>query len=197
MKQTLIAGIAAILLGLSALAGAQQGTSTMDQVKEHANQMVTGAVQTAKDLSQKAQVGAGQLAEQLNQDERARKLTTGLLQPIYRLAEALSFSAFHWLAFALMFAGVVGFGLQLVLAKLVVLSKAGFSPTEIISDAAGLAISLIGLVLTTQAAAQNSRFTESPVAVLSAAAVGLVFGIMLYRWGQAQEVEALKGRGAK
>ena len=96
-----------------------------------------------------------------------------------------------------MFAGVVGFGLQLVLAKLVVLSKMGFSLTEIISDATGLAISLVGLVLTTQAAAENSHFTESPVAVLSAAAVGLVFGIMLYRWGQAQEVEALKGRGTK
>jgi cation transport ATPase len=206
VKQRLITYVAVILLGLSAIVGAadQTAPSTMDRMSEHmgqvqeqAGQMVTGAVESAKELSEKAKAEASRLADEMNKSERAQNLSAGLLQPIYLLAEALSFSAFHWVAFALMFAGVVSFGLQLILAKLVVLSKAGFSLTEIISDATCLAISLIGLVLTTQAATENSSFTSSPVMVLSAALVGGIFGFMLYLWGQAQEVEAVKGRSAK
>ena len=101
---------------------------------------------------------------------------------------------FHWVAFALMATGVVSYALQLVLGKLVVLTKMGFSPAEILSDAHGLVVSLVGLVLTTQAAAENSTFTQSPFAVLSASAVGLVVGFIFYRWGQSQEVQAAIAR---
>ena len=92
--------------------------------------------------------------------------------------------------------GVVSFALQLVLAKLIVLSKLGLSLTEILSDALGFAISVVGLVLTTQAATENSRFTASPFAVLSATAAGVVVGFIFYLWGQSQEVQAAKGRSA-
>jgi len=50
------------------------------------------------------------------------------------------------------------------------------------------------LVLTTQAATENSTFTESPAAVLSATAAGAIVGIILYWWGQSQEVQAVEGR---
>jgi hypothetical protein len=101
---------------------------------------------------------------------------------------------FHWLAFAVMATGVVSYALQLVLGKLVVLSRMGFSPSEILSDTLGLVISAIGLVLTTQAAAENSTFTHSPASVLSATAVGVIAGFIFYRWGQAQEVQATVAR---
>ena len=90
--------------------------------------------------------------------------------------------------------GVVS-ALQLVLGKLVVLSKMGFSPAEILSDAHGFVVSAIGLVLTTQSGGpERPRFTASPFAVLSASAVGLVVGFVFYRWGQSQEVQAAIAR---
>ena len=90
--------------------------------------------------------------------------------------------------------GVVSFALQLVLGKLLVLARRGFSLSEILSDALGLAISSIGLVLTTQAATENSSFTESAFSVLSASAVGVVAGFVFYLWGQRQELQALEAR---
>ena len=135
-----------------------------------------------------------EVTRQLNTDERAAEVSAGILEPIYALAEHMSFSAFHWTAFALMVTGVVSYALQLVLGKLVVLSKLSLSLTAIISDAAGLSISLVGLFLTTQAAAENSQFTEHPASVLSATAVGAFAGLILYWWGQRQELQAVKGR---
>jgi hypothetical protein len=141
-----------------------------------------------------AQQRADQLAKDLDRSQQAQQVSAGILQPIYKLAEQLSFPWFHWLAFAVMATGVVSYALQLVLAKLVVLSKMGFSPAEILSDALGLVISLVGLVLTTQAAAENSTFTQHPASVLSASAVGIIAGFIFYRWGQAQEVQATIAR---
>jgi hypothetical protein len=93
-----------------------------------------------------------------------------------------------------MVTGVVSFALQLTLGKLVVLSRMSLSPAEILSDALGLVVSLIGLVLTTQAATENSEFTASAFAVLSAAAAGVILGFIFYLWGQRQELQAVKGR---
>ena len=70
----------------------------------------------------------------------------------------------------------------------------GFSLKEIASDAVGLAISVVGLVLTTQAAAENSTFTQSPALVISATGVGAIVGFILYLWGQSQELQAADGR---
>ncbi|OHB80803.1 MAG: hypothetical protein A2W31_04975 [Planctomycetes bacterium RBG_16_64_10] len=137
---------------------------------------------------------AGAVAETVDQSEQAQEVSAGILRPIYRLAEAFSFRAFYWLAFTLMVAGVVSFALQLTLGKLVVLAKLGFSPAEILSDALGLVVSLVGLVLTTQAATENSGFARSATAVLSATAVGAITGFVFYLWGQRQELQAVEGR---
>ena len=134
------------------------------------------------------------IAKQVDQDPRAKTVSAGILQPIYQVAESLAFAQFHWVAFALMAAGVVSFALQLVLGKLVVLMRLGFSFKEIASDAVGLAISVFGLVLTTQVAAENSTFTQSPFAVISATLVGVIVGFILYLWGQSQELQAAAGR---
>jgi hypothetical protein len=131
---------------------------------------------------------------QVDESAQAQEVKSNILAPIYALAERFSFPAFHWLAFAVMVTGVVSFALQLVLGKLVVLSRFSLSPTEILSDALGLAVSLIGLVLTTQAATENSSFTSSASAVISATAVGGLLGLFFYVWGQRQELQAVEGR---
>jgi ABC-type multidrug transport system fused ATPase/permease subunit len=154
-----------------------------------------------QDLEQKAQQTledaretVSSVAETVDQDERAQEVSAGILRPIYRLAEAFSFPAFHWIAFAVMVAGVVSFGFQLTLGKLVVLTRLGLSFAEILSDALGLVVSVVGLVLTTQAAAENSSFTSSAAAVISATVVGAVAGFVFYLWGQRQELQAVEGR---
>jgi hypothetical protein len=136
------------------------------------------------------------IAEEVDRSAEAQHVSAGILKPIYTLAEKFSFPAFHWVAFAAMVAGVVSFGLQLVLGKLVVLSRMSLSISEILSDALGLVVSLVGLVLTTQAAAENSTFTTSAFSVLSATAVGALAGFIFYVWGQRQELQAVEGRRA-
>lgn len=150
--------------------------------------------ETADELLNETQEKVGEMADQVDKIPEAQKASAGLLQPIYALAEAMAFPSFYWIAFMLMCAGVVSFALQLVFGKLVVLSKMSLSLREFISDSVGLVISLIGLVLTTQAATENSNFTQRPASVLSAAIAGLILGFILYRWGQREEVDAALGR---
>ncbi|MEZ6144948.1 MAG: hypothetical protein R3B91_05815 [Planctomycetaceae bacterium] len=158
---------------------------------------VESARETAEELAAETKEKVNELAQQVDQNPQAHEVSAGLLQPIYSLAEAMSIPSFHWIAFTFMMIGVVSYALQLVLGKLVLLSKMSFSIKEILSDSVGFIISLIGLVLTTQAAAENSTFTSSPAAVLSAAGIGLVMGFIFYLWGQSQEVDAAIGRRAK
>jgi hypothetical protein len=119
----------------------------------------------AAETLESAKETADVAARTIDQNVTAQEISGGILSPIYRLAEAISNPAFHWIGFAIMVAGVVSFALQLTLGKLVALTRAGFSPSEILSDALGLAVSLVGLVLATQAAAENSNFTGSAAAV--------------------------------
>jgi hypothetical protein len=148
----------------------------------------------AQETLEKAQEKASTVAETVDKNEKAQEVSAGILKPIYRLAEEFSFPAFHWIAFAVMVAGVISFALQLTLGKLLVLARLGFSPAEILSDALGLVISLVGLVFTTQAAAENSSFTTSSAAVLSATALGALTGFVFYIWGQRQELQAVEWR---
>ena len=141
-----------------------------------------------------AQDELAEVSERVDQSEQAERVRAGILKPIYSLAERFSFSAFHWVAFAIMVTGVVSFALQLTLGKLVVLSRASFSPSEILSDLLGLAVSLIGLVLTTQAATENSNFTTSAFSVISSTCAGAIAGLLFYVWGQRQELQAVTGR---
>jgi hypothetical protein len=174
----------AFLLSVAVSSRAQEpDPAGKESVKEQAEQIVADTREKVEEIAQK-----------VDESPEAQEASAGILKPIYSMAEYLSFSAFHWLAFAVMIAGVVGFALQLVLAKLVVLGKMGFSLKEFLSDALGLVISLLGLVLTTQAATENSNFTSSPAAVLSAAIVGVLVGLVFYWWGQTQEIEAVEGR---
>lgn len=152
---------------------------------------VTGAV---KQTTDNAQESVTKFAEEVDDSEQANQAKSGILSPIYALAESMNFAAFHWLAFTFMVTGVISFALQLVLGKLVILSKMSISLTEILSDALGLVISVVGLVLTTQAATENSTFTQSAFAVLSATIVGCVLGFIFYVWGQRQELQAVEAR---
>ena len=126
--------------------------------------------------------------ESVNENETAQMASENILKPIYEAAEYLAHPWFHWVAFSMMVAGLISFGLQLVLGKLFMLLQFHFSLTEILADGLGFAISAIGLILTTQAAAENSTFTTSPVMVLSAGIVGLFFGLIFYVRGQTQEL---------
>jgi len=152
------------------------------------------ATAKAKELAGEAADKAADIAVKIDQNEAAQEAAAGILQPIYIAAETLAFPAFYWLAFALMAAGTVNFAFQLVIGKLAVLARGSINLKEILSDSVGLVISVIGLVLTTQAATENSTFTQSAALVLSSTAAGAVLGLFLYRWGQALEVDAVTGQ---
>lgn len=173
--------------------GAEQEQGEGSDFKQRARE----ATEKTKELAGDAADKAAELAVKIDENETAQEAAAGILQPIYIAAETLAFPAFYWLAFALMAAGVVNFAFQLVLGKLVVLSKGSINLKEILSDAISLIISVIGLVLTTQAATENSTFTQSAALVLSSALVGAVLGLFLYRWGQAQEVHAVEGQRSR
>jgi hypothetical protein len=182
------------VLAVSPLAIAQDSEPAAPAAAASAESTEETVKQESKELVADTKEHVDKIAKQVDADPRAKEISAGILKPIYQFAEFLSFSAFHWVAFAAMVAGVVNFAFQLVLGKLVVLSKMSLSPSEILSDAFGLVISLVGLVLTTQAAAENSAFTRSPFSVISSAAVGAICGLIFYRWGQAQELQAVAGR---
>jgi len=164
------------------------------QEAEEDNTDEPSVTERAEGIVKDAREKADEFSQHVNESETAQETSAGILQPIYALAEYLSFPTFHWFAFAVMVTGAVSFALQLFLGKLALLFRMGLSLTEIISDAFGLLICLVGLVLTTQAVTENSNFTKSPAAVISAVIIGLVVGFVLYRWGQSQEVQALEGR---
>jgi hypothetical protein len=159
-----------------------------------AQETATDIEQRAEEAVDDAQRELDEISAQVDESPRAQEVKAGVLKPIYSLAESFSFSAFHWLAFGVMVTGVVSFALQLTLGKLVVLSRMSISPAEILSDALGLVVSLVGLVLTTQAATENSTFTASAFSVLSATAAGVILGFIFYMWGQRQELQAVEGR---
>lgn len=135
---------------------------------------------------------AQDIGETLNQSKTVQDASAGLLKPIYDLSQYMAHPWFYWLAFAVMVAGVVSFVGQVVLTKLLLLLRLHLNFKEILSDLLGLLISLVGLVLTTQAATQNSTFTSSPAAVLSSATVGVIVGILFYLWGQGTEFHAAR-----
>ncbi len=171
-----------------------EGTSTAPTLTETTEETVEKIKDTTKDAIDLANKKTEEIAKQVDESEQAQEYSAGVLEPIYKMAEFMSFSWFHWLAFTFMVSGVISFALQLVLAKLAVLMHGGFSLSQILTDSQGLIISLVGLILTTQAATENSTFTNSPAAVLSATAVGVVAGFLFYLWGQSEELQALKGR---
>jgi len=181
---------------------AEAADSAVETTEEDAETDLNKTLEEAADTAKKTAADAGEyvseqsekVRQQLDESEDAKEVSAGILKPIYSLAEYMSFASFHWVAFALMVSGVVSFALQLVLGKLVVLARGGFSLVEILGDAQAFLISLVGLFLTTQAAAENSTFTESAGAVLTATAVGLIVGIIFYYWGQSIEIQAVKGR---
>ncbi len=169
-----------------------------EKTAEETEGKVEEAIETAKESTKEAvdaiHTKTDEIAKKVNESEDAKKYSAGILEPIYSMAEYMSFSSFYWLAFAVMVSGVISFALQLIIGKLAVLFRGGLSFSQILTDIQGLVISLVGLFYTTQAATENSNFTTSPAAVLSAAALGLVAGFFFYLRGQATELEALEGR---
>ena len=191
MLRNLVCSMAlAVCLSITSLAMAQDaaapppsGDKTVETVKDETSKMLSDTKESVD-----------KIAKQVDQDARAKEASAGLLTFIYKVAEKLSFPAFHWAAFALMVSGVVSYAFQLVLGKLALLFRGSLNLAEILSDAKAFVISVVGLVLTTQAAAENSTFTQSPFAVLSSTAVGAFVGFVFYRWGQRQEIAAAIGR---
>ena len=160
------------------------GSEVVDQVKDT-------VAETAGIVKDKA----NEIGQTLDQSEAVAEVSNSILDPIYQAAEtAGQYPAFYWCAFTLMAAGVVSFLLQIVLTKFFLLFKMHLNLKEIIMDVVGLLISATGLVLTTQAASENSAsFVQSPSAVLSAIILGAILGIVFYIWGQRQEFQAAEG----
>jgi len=146
--------------------------------------------EAVQDVPEKLKDQVGEIGKTIDTVPVVQEASAGILQPIYQAAEYIAFPAFYWIAFALMTAGVISFAGQLLFSKLFLLFRLHLNIKEIMSDILGLLISAVGLVLTTQAATENSNFTESPIAVVSAAAVGVIVGFIFYLWGQGQEFRA-------
>lgn len=197
----LIAFLGATLATAPITVLAQEGSASTSQ--ETANQtqdaqegagQETTAPPSLEETTERVKEKIDEFGQRVDQSEKAHELKQSVLEPIYQFAEYLAFPAFYWVAFALMVAGVVSFAGQLVLTKFFLLFKMSLNIKELLSDLLGLAISAVGLVLTTQAATENSTFTQSAFAVLSSAAVGVVLGILFYIWGQSQEFKAVEGK---
>jgi uncharacterized membrane protein len=183
-----------MLLVTGSLALAQETGATQDSTSETGAATVQDATEAIQSTAESAMDRAKELGAKLNDSQTVQDISAGLLQPIYELSLYMAHPWFYWAAFALMAVGVVSFALQLVLTKFLLLFKLRMSLSEIFSDALGLLISLTGLVLVTQAATQNSTFTQSPTAVVTAAAVGVIVGFIFYLWGQKTEFQAANSR---
>ncbi len=85
----------AVWLSVSLTAQAQDPSSEND-VKEQAERIVAGTRDKVEEI-----------AKEVKESEKAQEVSAGILKPVYSLAEYFSFPAFHWIAFALMVAGVV------------------------------------------------------------------------------------------
>ena len=185
------------LIGLLTLLTADMTTAQDPQANQEIGK--TSAEQSAQttasdaEVSQKIADKVTEIGKTLSENDAAQDLSGGILKPIYQAAEYLSFPAFHWCAFALMTAGLVSFLLQLVLTKLFLLFKLSLDVKEVLADLLGLLVSAVGLILTTQASTQNSSFTHSPLAVITAAGAGILVGFIFYIWGQKQEFDAVRG----
>ena len=138
-----------------------------------------------------------EIGDTLDQSEAVQEVSAGILQPIYDAAEFIAFPAFYWIAFAMMVAGLISFAGQLVLTKLLLLLQGKLNLKEILGDLLALLICVVGLILTTQAATENSNFTTRPVLVVSSAAVGAIAGLIFWWWGQRTELDAARGAKAK
>lgn len=163
-------------------------TATEDKLEAGLEAARKSAGQVSDAIGKSAQ----DIGDSLNQSKTVQDASAGLLKPIYDLSQYMAHPWFYWLAFAIMVAGVVSFTGQVVLTKLLLLLRLHLNFKEMLGDLLGLLISLVGLVLTTQAATQNSTFTSSPAAVLSSAVVGAIFGILFYLWGQGTEFNAAR-----
>lgn len=183
--------------------GAQEGASkSVDQggaaveTKPSATETLEAGLEAArKSATQVGEAigkGAQDVGATLDRSKTVQEASAGLLKPIYDLSQYMAHPWFYWLAFAIMVAGVVSFAGQVVLTKLLLLLRLHLNFKEILGDLLGLVISLVGLVLTTQAATQNSSFTSSPAAVLSSAVLGIFAGILFYLWGQGTEFNAAR-----
>ncbi len=171
-----------------------QPTEFIEEGKEVASKVKDKVVETAEVVTEKAK----EIGETIDESPAAHDVSNSILNPIYEAAETMGqYPAFYWGAFTLMVAGAVSFLLQVTLTKFFLLFKAHLNIKEILMDVSGLLVSLTGLVVTTQAAAENSEsFVNSPAAVLSAVGLGAVVGLMFYIWGQRQEFQAAKGYAA-
>lgn len=198
MRISITQSISILTTGLLLLCAAGYGSaqdSDDNTGKTSSEQSQTTETDKAKDAetAKKVRDKVTEIGKTLGENDTAHEVSGGILQPIYDAATYLSFPAFHWCAFALMTAGVVSYLLQLVLAKLFLLFKMSLDIKEVLGDFLGLLVSAVGLVLTTQASTQNSTFTQSPVAVISATVVGVIVGFVFYTWGQKKEFAAVRG----
>jgi hypothetical protein len=202
MVATLLATMA---MGLPTAGWSQEAPATAEPIPASTPESqtppaagTTPAEQPAKtgSLIEQGEAKIDELSRTVDASPEAQKLSAGILNPIYQLAEVIAHPLLYWVAFMLMTTGVVSFALQLVIGKLVVLTRMHINFTEILGDALGLVISLIGLVFTTQAAAENSTFAQSAASVLSATALGVVLGFIFYLWGQRQELNAARSAKA-
>jgi hydrogenase expression/formation protein HypC len=133
-------------------------------------------------------VHAGQVLERISADEATEILA--LLEWI-QSADSLYRPWINWAMVAVGIALLTSHAGQLVVGKFWTLIRGkGFNVCEIINDLLVTAFSGLALPVVLLIPTGRGAFISSPLAVLSAAAVGLIIGVFLYTHGMKQEMLA-------
>lgn len=135
-------------------------------------------------------------AQQFDEIPIVRNTSEKILSLTTQLGELLQIPMFHQIVYSLGIAGAVSFTFQLLLTKLLVLLKGRFSIREIISDLTGLVFSLSVVVLTLRGDGRGIEFARHPGMLVGLTIMGILFGLVHYRWAQQQEILAARGQHA-
>jgi hypothetical protein len=192
------------------------GNSESNKVPDPAIEKEPGVAETAAESGVADSVVSGDPAEKSAQGEQpadpagaidrfarqfddipiVRNTSEKILSLTTQLDEFLQIPMFHQIVYSLGIAGAVSFTFQLLLTKLLVLLKGGFSIREIISDLTGLVFSLSVVVLTLRGGGRGIEFARHPGMLVGLTILGILFGLVHYRWAQQQEILAARGQHA-
>ncbi len=203
MKTFRFVAVTAILLQLAVFAQAQEPTlgerasDVVDAARERAGEVGAAVGDKAKELTTAAGDKAEELteaakakAEEFEQSERAKKASAAVLEWV-QSAEQLYRPWINWCLIAVGIGLFISHAGQLILGKLWALVRGkGFNFFECVNDFlvaafAGLSLPVVLLIPT-----GHGAFISSPIMVLSAAAVGMILGVILYTHGMKQEMLA-------
>lgn len=179
-------------------------------LKEENGSVVEQSSNSADAIAEKAREGLDQLAVKAGElgasaQEKALELAQGeqsqqAAQTILEWIEAAETFYMPWITWALVAAGIalfVSHSGQLVFGKLATLFKGSLQIGEIINDFLVAAFAGLSLPAILLIPIGGEAFINSPLQVLSAAAVGVLLGVYLFNHGVRLEMRGVEAKKAK